>query len=161
MSVLPSKYSTHAVRWVVEQIPLKITMSRDSVGYVFRDKLGDPTADAILQALRNSDGLTRTQIRDLQGRHGSSEETNRALAALAAQGLASVQHVPTGGRNEEMWTATKATKAPTNASSPGPHERDSSLWSHLSQTSDADDVRSALLPEASGFDWPDKGELSL
>src|SRR5271155_1917095 len=55
----------------------------NSVRYLFGDAIGDPVADAILQALRqHSSGLTRTEISNLLGRHRKADEIDRALALL-------------------------------------------------------------------------------
>ena len=45
--------------------------SEASVRWIFGDALGDPIADEILRALRQAAdaGMTRTQVRDLFGRH--------------------------------------------------------------------------------------------
>ena len=54
-----------------------------SAKYVFGDATGDPVADEILTALRTagSDGMTRTQIRDLFSRH-RGDRVGGALTAL-------------------------------------------------------------------------------
>lgn len=106
----------------------------ESVAYVFGDKLGDATANAILEALRAcAEGLTRTQIRDALGRHAIREDVDRALGALAGQGLANVRReLGTGGRPRELWSATKATKA-TEAPTEAARDADSSLMSLMSQ----------------------------
>ncbi len=83
-----------------------------SARYIFGDALGDPVADPVLRALRQSpDGLTRTQIRDVLGRHENGAAIDRALALLGVQGLATLSTEETGGRPRERWTATKASEA--------------------------------------------------
>lgn len=85
-----------------------------SARFIFGASLGDPVADAILQALRGApDGLTRTALRDLFGRHKEAAQINRALTALVEAGLACSERVETDGRPAEVWyaTARKATKA--------------------------------------------------
>ena len=74
---------------------------------------GDPIADRILEALKGAgaEGLTRTQIRDLLGRHASADRISQALSQLAARGVATRETVLTGGRPVELWRATEATKA--------------------------------------------------
>lgn len=80
--------------------------SEDSTHYIFGDSLGDPVADTIHTALRSApDGLTRTQIRDLLGRHSQKHETDRALGALLSMERATVEHLETGGRPVEVWRA--------------------------------------------------------
>jgi hypothetical protein len=84
-----------------------------SAWYIFGDATGDPVVDRIREALQNAgpDGMTRTQIRDLLGRHAPADRIAQALTQLAALGIASHQTVSTDGRSIEIWTATKATKA--------------------------------------------------
>jgi hypothetical protein len=74
---------------------------------------GDPIADRIREALKGAgaEGLTRTQIRDLLGRHASADRISQALSQLATRGLATRETVLTGGRPVELWRATEATKA--------------------------------------------------
>ena len=75
-----------------------------SVGAIFGGLLGDPTADAILTKLRRSpEGITRTEIRDLFGRHVKAIAIEQALGALEAEGLASKETQETGGRPAERW----------------------------------------------------------
>ena len=89
----------------------------ESARFIFGDALGDPIADEILRALRQaSAGMTRTELRDLFGRHRNSREIVRALQMLLEQGLVYSESENTGGRPIERWfavsiPATKATKA--------------------------------------------------
>lgn len=80
-----------------------------SARWVFGDKLGDPDADAILKALRQSEGgLTRWEISNLFGRNKSAAGIARALALLAEVGAASRTTLPAekpGGRPAELWQA--------------------------------------------------------
>jgi hypothetical protein len=64
-------------------------------------------ADNILEALRaaGSDGLTRTEIRDLFVRHKSAERINQALGDLLRLGRVRKTREPTGGRPTERWFA--------------------------------------------------------
>jgi hypothetical protein len=73
--------------------------------YVFGDATGDPVADSILEALRaaGGDGLTRTEIRDLFGRHKSAERINQALGELLGLGRVRKISEHTGGRPTERW----------------------------------------------------------
>jgi hypothetical protein len=88
-----------------------------SVRYVFGAALGDPLADELYQALRACPaGLTRTEIRDLCGRHQSGDRIGHALALLLRAGMAYMTRQETAGRSTERWfagngSATKATKA--------------------------------------------------
>jgi hypothetical protein len=83
-----------------------------SAQFIFGDAMGDPTADTILQALRNApNGLDRTEISSLFARHKRAEEISRALAALQEHGLARVSP-PTRdgtGRPSEVWFAINST----------------------------------------------------
>jgi hypothetical protein len=75
-----------------------------SVSCVFGDSLGDPTADEILEYLRNAPaGLNRNDIRDLFSRHKSSAEIARALGVLLRAGKAAPVRRTTGGRPVETW----------------------------------------------------------
>lgn len=67
---------------------------------VFGERLGDPTADAILEALEQTSesGLTRDELRDVFARHRSSAELDIALGLLLAGGRISEEKVETGGR---------------------------------------------------------------
>ena len=74
---------------------------------IFGASLGDPVADDILQALRQSgsDGMTRTAIRDLFARHRSSGEVGSALVMLKTTGRIRMETRTTGGRPVEVWIA--------------------------------------------------------
>ncbi len=77
-----------------------------SARYIFGQRLGDPVADELLTALRNHpDGMTRTNIRDWFGRNRKAYEIDRALRALAKQGLARMEDEKTSGRPAERWFA--------------------------------------------------------
>jgi hypothetical protein len=77
-----------------------------SAAYVFGDSLGDPDADEILRALwARPGGMTRTDIRELFGRHRSSAPTSRALTRLVEGGLAKGEMEGTTGRPAERWRA--------------------------------------------------------
>lgn len=80
--------------------------AEDSARCIFGDATGDPTADRIHEALRAApEGLTRTQISNLLGRHKDSAEIDRALSALLASGKARRETGATGGRPAERWFA--------------------------------------------------------
>ena len=85
--------------------------SEDSARHIFGDALGDPVADAILTALRNSGhtGLTRTEIRDFFARHKKEAQIPSALSSLEALGLVRVEHQASGGRPVERWFSTNLT----------------------------------------------------
>jgi hypothetical protein len=78
----------------------------DSARYIFGEKLGDLTADRILDALKqNPEGLTRREINDLFLRHKSASEITRALGVLRNAGFAETRTEETGGRPVERWFA--------------------------------------------------------
>jgi hypothetical protein len=90
-----------------------------SAVHIFGDALGDPVADELLRALRaaGSQGMTRTDIRDLFKRHKGAEQINRVLVKLLDYGSIRREPCETAGRTAERWFAShaSATKA-TNAS---------------------------------------------
>jgi hypothetical protein len=79
-----------------------------SARFVFGERLGNPVADKILAALRDTPGgLTRTNLRDLFGRNESGDDITRALGDLAEYGY--VRMVPESGkpgRPVERWYAS-------------------------------------------------------
>jgi len=80
-----------------------------SARYIFGDATGDPVADEILRALRACapDGMTRTDIYNLLGRHRSRERTGAALATLLQYGkVRRVTRPSGGGRPVEIWMAS-------------------------------------------------------
>lgn len=78
-----------------------------SAAWIFGDALGDPVADELARALRQSpDGLTKTEIASLFGRHRRGPEIGRALGLLLEQGLATFTKEATDGRPVERWRAT-------------------------------------------------------
>jgi hypothetical protein len=78
-----------------------------SARHIFGDATGDPVADRIREALQGAgvDGMTRTQISSLLGRHFSADRITQALAQLHESGLADRQHVRGEGRPVEIWNA--------------------------------------------------------
>jgi len=84
-----------------------------SARLIFGDATGDPIADRIRAGLDSAgaEGMTRSGIRDLFGRHISSERISQALTQLVALGVADRQTERTEGRSVETWFATEATKA--------------------------------------------------
>lgn len=91
--------------------------SEDSARYIFGQRTGDPLADELLIALREagSEGLSRTQIRDLLARNTSSERVDLALTYLAENGLACSRKDATTGRPVERWLATQGVATPDYA----------------------------------------------
>jgi uncharacterized protein DUF3987 len=110
---------------LIERVHLEAALAlwqyaEDSARYIFGEALGHPVADRILQALRNEpNGLTRSQISDLFGRHASASEIDSALRFLVEHGLATSTSEGSGGRPIERWRAVakeakKAKKAAPN-----------------------------------------------
>ena len=78
--------------------------SERSAAYIFGDRLGDPTADTILNALKKAEsGMTRTKLSDLFGRHKNANAIQSALELLESLGLARKVLEPTVGRPSERW----------------------------------------------------------
>ena len=79
-----------------------------SVRYIFGDRIGDPVADEILNALRRTDeGLTRTEISNLFARNRDKQHIDIALAVLTRQGLIFSVRKGTRGRPVEKWVAVR------------------------------------------------------
>jgi 5S rRNA maturation endonuclease (ribonuclease M5) len=74
-----------------------------SARLVWGDSLGDPTADAILSAVREAGQLTRTGVRDLFSRHRSGDY-ERALSELVSAGRLRVDTVEGGGRPTSVYS---------------------------------------------------------
>jgi uncharacterized protein DUF3987 len=87
----------------------------DSARYIFGDSLGDPFTDELLRALRNSGGMSRTQIRDHFKRNKDSGKIDTALATLKKHGRVRCEPRSTGARGPktEFWTALTGS-APAN-----------------------------------------------
>lgn len=86
---------------------------RASAAYLFGDRLGDPTADDILHALRRAwpESLTRSEItRELFGRNKPAAEIARALDLLERHHLAHHEQDRSGdGRPTERWFSVSTT----------------------------------------------------
>jgi hypothetical protein len=79
----------------------------DSALRTFGDSLGDPVADDILRALRQSahSGMTRTEISNLFGRHRTTDQIGAALQLLSTKGRIRSESKRTNGRPSEVWVA--------------------------------------------------------
>jgi hypothetical protein len=75
----------------------------ESVKFVFGSAIGDPIGDTIIGALEERGKLSRTEIRDLFGKHALKHDVDRALEVLQNLGMVEVQKVRTGGRSAEVW----------------------------------------------------------
>jgi nucleotide-binding universal stress UspA family protein len=75
--------------------------------HIFGASLGDNVADDILRALQNTgrEGMSRTALRDLFGRHQSADRIGAALALLASRGRAKMETRQSAGRPTEIWIA--------------------------------------------------------
>jgi hypothetical protein len=77
-----------------------------SARFIFGDATGDPTADAILAALRNTGKKTQTQISDLFSRNLKAGRLEAALALLLRLGkVRTWQGESTSGRPPTYWEA--------------------------------------------------------
>lgn len=85
----------------------------ESVKTIFGNMTGDPIADKILQAVRNSDGLTDTEISNLFKRHVPSNKLDRAKDSLCSYHLIACEDRGSLGRPARFWysTAKKAKEA--------------------------------------------------
>jgi hypothetical protein len=80
-----------------------------SAEYIFGERMGDPAADRIVDALVQApNGMTRTEISNLFGRHMSGTQIGRALQHLKSHGRASPVEETTGGRSTERWRITES-----------------------------------------------------
>jgi len=78
-----------------------------SCRYLLGHKLGDPIADVILEALRQTpEGLTRADIHSLFKRHAKAGQLDTALSLLQRVGAARKEERKSGGRPAEVWFAT-------------------------------------------------------
>jgi hypothetical protein len=80
-----------------------------SAAHIFGASLGDNVADEILRALQHAgrEGMTRTAIRDLFGRHQSGDRVGAALSLLMSRGNAKSGVRQSGGRPTEIWFAAE------------------------------------------------------
>ncbi len=80
-----------------------------SARFIFGESLGYPEADRLLAALRAApEGLSRSEVSAVFGRHRSESEIDSALRALTEGGLAEQHSVETQGRSREVWSAKYA-----------------------------------------------------
>ena len=82
----------------------------DSVKFIFGDRIGDPIADRILEALRDAGpaGLTRSDISELFQRNRTQNEIENGLEVLREYGLAGAREEQTPGRSVERWFSLDA-----------------------------------------------------
>jgi len=83
--------------------------AESSARFIFGESLGYPEADRLLAALRAApEGLSRSEVSAVFGRHRSESEIDSALRALTEGGLAEQHSVETQGRSREVWSAKYA-----------------------------------------------------
>jgi hypothetical protein len=75
---------------------------------IFGQRLGDPTADRILDAVRNAglSGMSDNDIYELFGKNKSANERTRAVNVLLSFGLIRTEKQETGGRPRTVYRAT-------------------------------------------------------
>lgn len=106
-------YALQDVKSVISQDHLMAALAlweycEASARYIFGQRLGDPIADELIQALRkHPEGLTRTEIRDWFGRNRKASEIDRGLNILAKlnRALPHREESDGGGRPVERWFA--------------------------------------------------------
>jgi hypothetical protein len=83
--------------------------AEDSAKAIFGDRLGDPVADRILDALRSAGdtGMSESDISNLFGRNRSADEIERAMRLLTDLQLIKRETLATKGRPKTLWWATK------------------------------------------------------
>jgi hypothetical protein len=79
--------------------------AEDSARYLFGDKTGDNTADAIIRALRAQGEMSATDVSNLFARHVKAERIASARDSLLSAGLAESYQAETAGRPVTMWKA--------------------------------------------------------
>jgi DNA replicative helicase MCM subunit Mcm2 (Cdc46/Mcm family) len=82
---LAAHYALENLSDLIKEVHLRAALalwdySEASIRYIFGERLGDPLADELQGALRErSEGMTKTQIRDLFTRNKSAEQRNSTL----------------------------------------------------------------------------------
>lgn len=79
--------------------------SEASCRYIFGDRMGDPDADTILDAVRRTSGMSQTDISNLFARNLSAARIERALSVLLAAGKVTCSIEATKGRPVTIWRA--------------------------------------------------------
>jgi predicted transcriptional regulator len=84
-----------------------VGLRRGIGAYIFGEGTGDPVADRIMDSLREKklDGMSRTEIMHLFGRHRSAARIEVSLSALEKRGRVGSETRTTGGRPVERWFA--------------------------------------------------------
>jgi hypothetical protein len=80
----------------------------DSARYVFGDATGDPVADRIMTAVRNSpDGMTQTALSEVFGRNLPAGKIAAGIETLVRAGKLRSREEQTGGRPRTVWEAVR------------------------------------------------------
>jgi len=74
-----------------------------SARFIFGENLGDPIADRIFEAIKQTEGLSITDIHDLFSRHASAAEIDQALSWLIKVGRIEMATIATGGRPKSIY----------------------------------------------------------
>ncbi len=77
--------------------------SQDSATYLFGDRLGDPDADRLADAITRRPGLTRSDAYQLFHGHATKPRIDRAFLLLEQHGRAHATKEETEGRTAECW----------------------------------------------------------
>lgn len=78
--------------------------AQDSAAYLFGELLGDPLADELLRAIRNSpEGITKTALHKYFSGNKQASDLDRALGVLLSGNLARCESRSTEGRYAEVW----------------------------------------------------------
>ena len=77
----------------------------ESAAYIFGDATGDWVADRILEALRQSDGMSKTDLHRLFGNNTASARIGSALEMLESIGKARREQAIPNGRTVDVWKA--------------------------------------------------------
>jgi hypothetical protein len=108
LGVRSRKGSEAAGTWFWELPEKNAPKGADAVAHIFG---ASSLADEILRAIqRNPNGMSRTVIRNIFGRHQPGSRIRAALSLLASKGLARKYVRQIGGRRSrptEIWTATE------------------------------------------------------
>ncbi len=76
-----------------------------SVRFIFQDRIGDPLANAIIDALKEKpEGIDRTGISNIFGKNKSSSQITESLNVLEGSGRIKKEMQSTNGRNREIYS---------------------------------------------------------
>ncbi len=130
----------------------------DSAAFIFGDALGDPMADAVLDALRGAgaSGLSMTELHAHFRNNRNANDLRRALGMLLDHDLAHVRTDRTAGRPAERWYSRGTNKTnPTKEAPPVPEVSSSTSSISYPRTSPRASVA------ANGEDLDDQGAAML